>query len=292
MQVYRSYIRPFLQHPLNKKNRVGAIMNFLRWQMLLRHAKRNGSFIVAPYIGGLRCIVRKGMHGMTGNLYSGLLEFNEMGLLLHFLREGDLFFDVGANVGIYTLLASGVKGATSHSFEPLPETFSFLKMNIALNNLEGKVRLFNMGVGDEEGTLEFSADQDTENAVVSNDYKGKKIKVPIISLDKTFTGNISQCTMVKIDTEGFEDRVLKGATRLLANENVKIILVEMNNAIAITELLTGLGFVPYSYDPVSRKLSEAGLNPQANSIFVRDLSFVKDRIATAPAIEIRKGQFI
>jgi hypothetical protein len=47
-----------------------------------------------------------GMTGATGNLYVGLHEFEEMAFLLHFLRPGDLFADVGANVGSYTILAA------------------------------------------------------------------------------------------------------------------------------------------------------------------------------------------
>ena len=292
MQLFKSHIRPFLHHPLNRKNKLGAVMNFLRWQFLLRHAKANDSYIIAPYIGELRCIARKGMHGMTGNLYSGLLEFDEMGLLIHFLRENDLFFDIGANVGIYTLLASGLKGAVSHSFEPLPETFSILKGNIAINNLEGKTVLHNVGVGEEQGVLEFSADLDTENAVVTGDYKGKKVKVPIINLDQEVGHVIDRATMIKIDTEGFEDKVLAGAASILSNSHVKVILVEMNNAEKISALLTAAGFQPNTYDAINRKLTPVKSSTQPNIIFVRDLPFVNERIASAPRTEIRKGQFI
>ena len=60
------------------------------------------------WIGGQRLAFQRGMTGATGNFYVGLHEFADMMLPLHFLREGDLFLDIGANVGSYTVLASGV----------------------------------------------------------------------------------------------------------------------------------------------------------------------------------------
>ena len=55
--------------------------------------------------------------GATGNLYVGLHEFEEMAFLLHFLRRGDLFADVDANVGSYTILAAVAVGTEAIAFE-------------------------------------------------------------------------------------------------------------------------------------------------------------------------------
>lgn len=51
------------------------------------------------------------MTGATGNIYVGLHEFEDMAFLLHVLRRTDLFVDVGANIGSYTILAGGAAGA-------------------------------------------------------------------------------------------------------------------------------------------------------------------------------------
>ncbi len=56
-----------------------------------------------------------------------------MSFVLHFLRNTDLFIDVGANLGAYSILASSVSGARTIAFEPVPHTFQLLKNNIALN---------------------------------------------------------------------------------------------------------------------------------------------------------------
>ena len=228
---------------------------------------------------------------MTGNLYSGLLDFNEMGLIIHFLRKEDLFFDIGANVGIYTLIASGIGGAATRSFEPVPDTYAILKGNIVINNLEEKVQLYNMGVGEENEVLEFSSDQDTENTVVNSDYTGRKVKVKIIKLDDEFSQQINQCTVLKIDTEGFEDKVLAGSAAILSSAHVKMIIVEMNKPEKIKRILAASGFLPYTYDAITRNLLQTDYDA-GNMIFIKDVDFVRSRISTAGRTEIRKGQFI
>jgi predicted RNA methylase len=72
------------------------------------------------------------MTGATQKIYCSLQEFEDMALLLHVLRPGDLFVDVGANVGSYTILAAGVCGANVISIEPVPSTFTHLADNIHL----------------------------------------------------------------------------------------------------------------------------------------------------------------
>ena len=60
------------------------------------------------------------MYGATGNIYCGLHDFEEMSFLMHFLRAGDVFADVGVNVGAYSMLAASV-GARAIAFEPAGE---------------------------------------------------------------------------------------------------------------------------------------------------------------------------
>ena len=287
MSLYRYYIKPFLRHPVNKNNRIKAIFNFIKWQLLLRHANNSGSYIIAPYIGGLKCMVKKGLSGITGNLYSGLHEFEEMGFLLHFLREDDIFFDIGANVGIYTLLASGIKHANSYSFEPIPETYFFLKSNIAINNLESKALSMNVGVAGEDGFLNFSAEYGAMNHVVGPDYTGKVAKVKVIVLDQEFAHRISSCTMLKIDTEGYEDQILSGAEKILENTYVKAILIEMNKPEVIHAIINKHGFKPYSYDVFKRTLVPVDYKSSDNVIYIRDEVFVQNRVTSSEKIQVK-----
>src|SRR5436305_696190 len=88
-------------HPLNRNHKFRAIMRFIKWQL---NTRLNPYPIIYTFTAKSLLIVKKGMSGATGNLYCGLHEFNDMGFLLHFLRREDLFVDIGANIGSYTVL--------------------------------------------------------------------------------------------------------------------------------------------------------------------------------------------
>ena len=115
------------------------------------------------------------MTGATGNIYTGLHEFTDMMLTLHFLRRGDLFLDIGANVGTYAVLASGVCGADTWAFEPDPGTVSDLKRNLAINGLEELVTVYDIALGASEGEVGFTIGLDTANRVISDQVEGHEL---------------------------------------------------------------------------------------------------------------------
>ena len=79
-----------------------------------------------------------------------------MMFLLHFLKSDDLFLDIGANVGTYTVLASGVCKAKTWAFEPDPETVLSLKRNIEINNLQELVTVHELALGAAEREVAFT----------------------------------------------------------------------------------------------------------------------------------------
>lgn len=101
-------IKFITHHPLNRGHKLRAIIRFVKWQIGSRLV--NGS-IVYDWVNGAKFLVKTGETGLTGNIYTGLHEFQDMGFLLHFLRPEDLFVDIGANVGSYTILACAAVGA-------------------------------------------------------------------------------------------------------------------------------------------------------------------------------------
>src|SRR4051794_13217694 len=94
---------------LTRGARFKALARVAGWQI----SGRLQAEIIVPWIANQKLAVKRGMTGATGNIYTGLHEFPDMMFLLHFLRPGDLFLDIGANVGTYTVLASGVCRASS-----------------------------------------------------------------------------------------------------------------------------------------------------------------------------------
>jgi FkbM family methyltransferase len=271
--------RFFSTHPLTRNAPLAGWARFASWQI---RSRLQGEIIV-DWIEGQRLAVRRGMTGATGNVYAGLHEFTDMMLALHFLREGDLFLDIGANIGSFTILASGVRGADSWAFEPDLGTAACLDRNIDLNNLRGRVKVFKTALGDSDGTVRFTRGLDTINHVVT-DATQETHEVPSARLDTTLGD--ARPAMIKIDVEGYEEAVLRGAARTLACDSLKLIEIEtITPEIATT--IENHGFVRRFYDPFTRRLMETSTGlPQSNAIFVRDADIVAARLASAPKVTV------
>lgn len=275
-------------HPFNRKNKIGGILRFIRWQL---NCALNPYPILYPLTGKTKILAWKGLTGVTGNIYCGLLEFEDMGFLLHFLRPQDLFLDVGANVGVYTLLASGEIGAKTISIEPIQATFNILSENIKINNLEENVELLNIGLGNESGILKFTKMLDTVNHVAKKD-ETDTVDVVVKKMDEIST---SIPNLIKIDVEGFETEVLNGAPNILNDERLKAIIIELNgsgnrygyNEELIHEKLIYLGFKTFRYNPYTRILSKTPSFGSHNTIYIRDFEFVQNRINKSKAYKIK-----
>ncbi|RZK36079.1 MAG: FkbM family methyltransferase [Pedobacter sp.] len=273
------------KHPLAQKHLFRAYFKFIMWQTRFLLKK---DLQPVKFIGNTLFLAKRGLTGVTGNIYTGLHEFYDMGFLLHFLRPEDLFFDIGANVGSYTILASGVCGAKTLSFEPLPETFSILRKNVALNRLENLVKLENKGIGSQPDMLKFSANEDTTNHVIAADEKGASyIEVPVTDLNSYYPNY--QPTLIKIDVEGFETEVLNGGEKILDDEKLKAIIIELNGSGGrygysdheIHLKLLTKNFKPYSYQPFERSLKELDRYGNFNTIYIRDLETVTAKVKAA-----------
>ncbi|MDQ3206483.1 MAG: FkbM family methyltransferase [Pseudomonadota bacterium] len=280
-----------VRHPLNRGRRLAALAGFVRWQVASRLAPGD---IVFPWVNGSRFLVRTGDNGLTGNVYSGFQEFPEMGFLLHLLRRDDLFVDVGANAGSYTILACAALGARGICLEPIPATYRRLLDNIRINHLEARVECLNSGAGREPGTLRFSSALDVGNRVMATgEERADAIMVPMDTLDRLLAGRAP--TLIKIDVEGYEMAVLEGAMQTLAATTLQAVIMEVNGSGAIygfdeASLLArmqGLGFAACQYDPLQRALTllPVGLRPD-NILFVRDVERVRSLLAQAPTVTV------
>lgn len=276
-----------LSHPLGKKYPFKAFLRFLYWQV--QSSYRPSKLIVKPFIAGTVFYARKGMAGITGNIYTGLHEFNEMAFLLHFLRPDDIFFDIGANVGSYTLLASGVCKAKTVAIEASAKTITITSKNISLNQLQNKVILINAAAGAAAGVLTFSNNEDSTNHVISaNETQNTNVEtVKVIKVDDTTVN--SKPALIKIDVEGFETEVLKGMGETLKQASLKAIIIELNGSGArynfndadIHQLLIAHNFKPYQYNPFERKLALLNTYGDNNTIYCRDLDFINNRLQSA-----------
>jgi len=278
-----------VNHPINTNQKMKALWRFAQWQISSRMAP---GAIVYDWIDGSRFLVRNGETGLTGNIYTGLHEFPDMAYLLHVIREDDLFIDIGANVGSFSILACAARGARGIAFEPIPSSFARLTENIRLNRIEDRVLCRNVGLGKETANLFFTSDQDTVNhALAEGERCETSISVPVVTVDETVT--IAAPTLIKIDVEGYETPVLEGAHQTLDNPNVHSVIMELNGSgvrygydeSKIVSQMLAHGFKTYAYDPFLRSLEplNARKSNSGNTIFIRNEALVRERLRTAPA---------
>lgn len=132
----------------------------------------------------------------------------------HLLKQGDLYVDVGANIGTLALCAAQLVGSNGKviAIEAHPKTFGYLAENVALNSFLN-INLLNYAVGDKEGELTFSdINSDDQNKVITGLTGGITVAVKKLDMLLSQEHNIS---LLKIDVEGFEKYVVDGASEVL-----------------------------------------------------------------------------
>jgi len=137
-------LRFIWRHPLSRGRRVRNTVRFFVVQARLLSTRAPQTF---RFVNGLRLTSVSGQYGVTGNLYVGLHEFEEMCFVAHGARPDDLFVDLGANVGTYSVIAAGIAGARCIAVEPNEAAIDSLQRNLAINSLAGIVEIHQMGVG-------------------------------------------------------------------------------------------------------------------------------------------------
>jgi FkbM family methyltransferase len=158
--------------------------------------------------------------------YYGCCEANLTNFFLRYVRSGMTVLDIGAHVGIYSMLASELIEATGsvHSFEPTPSTFSLLRKNTAsLPNVVAN----NTAVSRSKQMLTFSdygAGYSAYNSASSSGGQGitrhaRTISVESTTIDAYCAENNLQPDLIKIDAEGFESEVLEGGHELISGQS-------------------------------------------------------------------------
>ncbi|MDG2030316.1 MAG: FkbM family methyltransferase [Phycisphaerales bacterium] len=285
-------LRYILNHPLNRPHRVAAMKRFVNWQFGSRMVP---GAVLIDWVDDAKMMIRPGDHGLTGNIYCGLQEFEDMSYLLNVTTPEDLFIDVGANAGAYSILACKARGAKGHCYEPVPSTFETLKSNLNVNDLAEQVKAMNVGIADKEGTLRFHSDLNCENRVLAEgENPSNSIDVPVHSLDSLLEG--LNPTILKVDVEGFEGAVVEGADSVLSNPSLHSIIIELRghgakfgfDEDAVLKKLLDYGFSSREYDPFTRDLRNLnGLNTEVgNTLLTRNEDLVMSRLEQADKITI------
>ena len=195
------------------------LSKMLRWLLSLIPPETEVRVLRGPIRG------MKWIKGAGPNAYwVGSYEVIRLREFANALRQGDVVYDVGANVGIYSLCASLEVGSSGcvYAFEPLERNLHYLRQHLTLNNLQNCTVLAS-AICDREGTLAFSAAHWPSMARLS---PAGEIKVSSTTLDICIYGEnrLRPPNVIKIDVEGAELEVLSGATRAISEFHPMIFL--------------------------------------------------------------------
>jgi FkbM family methyltransferase len=140
--------------------------------------------------------------------------------------------DVGANVGLFTCTMADADFTRVHSFEPIPDTFVRLKRNVLHNGINIRCNLNCLGVGAVRGLAQFAEDIKSPGvnrlATSATRFAHQIQQVPVIPLDEYCSHyQIRTIDLAKIDVEGMEELVLRGAKELMQRRAIKKILIEI-----------------------------------------------------------------
>jgi FkbM family methyltransferase len=179
--------------------------------------------------------------------WSGLHDYEKetIPIILDEVRGARCFMDIGANCGIYTVLAAAVNpNARIVAVEPVPKICAALTNNVIQNRLNSRVTILNIAIGGFDGVVDFhEADDARMGSLAVQGYQGQAgrvIRVECRTLDSIVAELNIEPNFIKIDVEGFSDAVLSGASRLLDEVRPRIVL-EANpgdSCLRITEILS------------------------------------------------------
>ena len=162
-----------------------------------------------------------------GSLADGVLpDPGTLKVVERYLKAGGTFVDVGASVGVYTLLASRVVGASGKvvAIEPAPATARALKATVSANGLGSVVSVKEVAAGAEQGLGTLTLGQNSSHGtLLPSEGSGGTVVAPIVALDDVLADTIPD--MIKIDVEGWEPNVIEGLKGTLrGNPNVILIM--------------------------------------------------------------------
>ncbi|MEM8558298.1 MAG: FkbM family methyltransferase [Bacteroidota bacterium] len=189
--------------------------------------------------------------------YFGDLDPKVTWVLRRLLRPGDTVLDIGANLGLVSHYAAGLVGPRGqvHAFEPQPRLVALMEASMRANRL-GNLRIHHLGLGEEAGDLDLfipSHNYGAASFVVEAGATGERVRVPVVNASAYFERvGIGTVRLVKMDVEGFEPTVLRGAAAFFDRVGPHAVLLELNRAghhggnDEAVQILQGQGYVFYN----------------------------------------------
>lgn len=204
---------PLFKHPiLHFKNK--------RLHHKCKYAESSEGTVIEE-INGVKIVFDFSKGKMIKSMYFGCHEFEIRRLINKYLKPGDIFIDVGANIGYFSAIGAGLVGKTGqvHCFEPIPTYFSYINKMIELNP-EYTIKANNIALGEKTGQCRISCHRRNAggNSIIPGfifeEDISETIDVEINRLDNYIEKEqLKEIALIKIDTEGYELPVLLGLSR-------------------------------------------------------------------------------
>lgn len=205
-------------------------------------------YVLSGPLRGAKWVLGCGTHGC----WLGTYEARNQRELIRLVKPGDCVYDIGANVGFYTLLASKAVGSTGRvlAFEPFPSNVDILSRHLRLNRLTNAT-LVDAAVSDCERTSRFQTGESCEQGRLN---ETGELEVRTVTLDAgRARGDWPAPNLMKIDVEGAESQVLAGAKTILSTDRPTILLAchGTSQFQACTDLLRAAGYqiTSHQYEP-------------------------------------------
>lgn len=265
-----------------------CVARFWVWQVWRRSIGRPIQ-VVLPQGWRLEFPTWSDLAGITAA--TGLHEPSEQLFVWAFVRPRDAIVDAGANVGIYTVACASL-GARVSAFEPSSDTREALMRNVRLNHLEDRVRIFPIALGETTGFALLSTGLDVGNHLVdASEQSATDETVAMRPLDSLIREEAEwfgtdRIVLLKIDVEGHDAAVLRGARSTLADHRPVVLIETWEGGVDVRKFLADLNYSVHRFDVVARRLLEypRDWGGQANFIAIPDEQFgvVERRIQERP----------
>lgn len=275
-------LRWLAQHPVFQKHPLRTSGRWLYWQIRQRVTRRP---LKMGFINGSLLEVHA-HEGLTGYWYVTFPDFDEQVFLLRFLQSGDVFFDIGANAGAYSIQAASA-GCRVVAMEPVPKPFDRLMANIFLNEASGKIKALPMAVGEVEGRASITTDFGTGNHLTTATQSGNVVNVDVTTLNRLGLTE-GMPSFIKIDVEGYEPEVIRGGREVLRSPGLVGLLLETFRSHnwqspkfrEMEAILAEHGFLPFDYEAHHNRLIPLKTESEGgnNTFYIRDLALVKQRL--------------
>lgn len=214
--------------------------------------------------------------------YAGDVDRKLSWICRRIIRTGDTALDIGANLGLVSLTLAQLVGDDGmvFAYEPNPRLIGYLKRSIAKNNFRN-IQVYNCALGSEDTELMLTIPKYHSGKAslvrTSNSDQTLQVKVPVHRLDEILPESVRKIRLIKIDVEGFEYEVLKGATALFQRCPPDAVVFEINDAGKSVGKAPTIDFLQrrgYAFLSIPKTLLRASLRvfePQRDLLPGRDL---------------------